>query len=196
MFQLTPVVKNLIIINVLFFAGSYLVLGEERYILGLFPPNSEQFAPYQLITHMFMHSDFTHILFNMFVLAVFGPMVEQTVGPQRMLILYFACGLGALLLHFGMQYVMTGWGGFVWGASGATMGISAAFATWYPQRQLMLLFPPIPVKAWILVSVLLAIDLFSGFGNPGSGIAHFAHVGGALVGVALTLVWKGAFSRR
>ena len=196
MFQLTPVVKNLLIINVLFFVGSFLVLGEERYILGLFPPNSEQFAPYQIVTHMFMHSGFQHILFNMLVLVFLGPAVERATGPQRMLVLYFACGFGAMVLHFVMQYVMTGWGGFVWGASGATMGIAVAFATLFPHQKLMLLFPPIPVKAWILVAVLVAIDLFSGFGSPGSGIAHFAHVGGAIVGLLLALVWKGALTRR
>ena len=197
MFQLTPVVKNLLIINVLFFVGSYLVLGEGgRGMLALYAPTSEQFAPYQIVTHMFMHGGFQHILFNMFALVIFGATVERTLGPQRMLILYFACGFGAMILHFVMQYLLTGWGGSVWGASGASVGISVAFATLYPHQKLMLLFPPIPVKAWILVGVFVAIDLFSGFGSRGSGIAHFAHVGGAIVGLILTLVWKGGLSRR
>ena len=196
MFQLTPVVKNLLIINALFFVGSFLVLGDNREILALYAPGSKDFAPYQIVTHMFMHGDISHIFFNMFALVIFGPTVERTVGPQRMLILYFACGFGAMILHFIMQYVLVGWGSSVWGASGATVGISVAFATLYPNQKLMLLFPPIPVKAWILVGAFVAIDLFSGFGSRGSGIAHFAHVGGAIVGLIMTLVWKGALTRR
>ena len=190
MFQLTPVVKNLVIINVLFFFGSLLIFGDGRgrEILALSPPG-QGFKPYQLVTHMFMHANFQHILFNMFGLVIFGTAVEQIFGPKRFLGFYLACGFGALALHL-ISPLWTGYASGAWGASGAVMGVSVAYAVIYPHRKLMLLFPPIPVKAWILVSFFVLLDLYSGFGTSDSGIAHFAHIGGAIVGFVLTYFWK------
>lgn len=189
--RLTDVVKHLLIINVIVFVAFHILFSDYRSYLYLFYPTHQYFQPYQLVSHMFMHGSETHILFNMMSLFFLGPMVEQALGSKRFLIFYLACGIGAMLLHLGLTYT-----GFlsanvpIVGASGAIMGVFIAFAFLFPNVKLMLIFPPIPIKAKYLMLALVGFDLFSGVSGMNTGIAHFAHLGGAITGVILILMWK------
>jgi membrane associated rhomboid family serine protease len=210
-----PIVKNLIIINVLVWLAQNL-LDKQYDITGklmLYPLQHPQFAPYQIATHMFAHAPLPaiyHIVFNMFALWMFGKILENVWGPKKFLLFYLACGVGAAALHLGIQY-------FRWeqaetlfaagrvqesiklvqsigpalGASGAIMGIFAAFAYLFPNTELYIMFIPVPIKAkWALIG-LAAIDLFGGVANfSGDNIAHFAHLGGALTGFILVFIWN------
>ena len=203
-----PIVKNLIIINVLVWVAQ-LIYDKEGGILtmwltekiALWPVNSEQFSPYQVVTHMFAHSSyagnelqsspvFIHILFNMFGLFMFGRILENVWGPKRFLFFYLACGIGAAVTHLIMQYIMGGDAPAV-GASGAVMGIFAAFAYLFPNTELIMIPIPIPVKAKWVALIYILIDLFGGIGRiAGDNIAHFAHLGGALTGFIIVLIWN------
>ena len=187
--RLTDVVKHLLIINVIMFVCFHVLFSQFRELTFLFPPGSEYFKPYQLVSHMFMHGSPSHILFNMMSLFFLGPMVEQNLGSKRFLIFYLICGFAAMLLHLGLAYT-----GFirpspVVGASGAIMGVFIAFGLLYPDVKLMLIFPPIPIKAKYLMGALVLFDLFSGVSGISTGIAHFAHLGGAIAGFILIFSW-------
>lgn len=199
MLPITDVVKNLIIINVLLFITVTLTpLGTMLPDMKLYFPMSTNFKPYQLVTHMFMHASMGHLFFNMLALYFLGPYVEKFAGPKKFLITYLLCGAGAFLAHIAIQYYQyssMGIGQFppALGASGAIMGIVIAFAVLFPNVKLMLLFPPIPVKAKYLGLAYVLIDLFSGIGGFQPGVANFAHLGGAVTGFFLTYFWiKGS----
>lgn len=194
-----PIVKNLIIINALVWLAQVVLdprMGLTNY-LALYPVDTPYFHPYQIATHMFAHAAyagrsivFYHILFNMFALWMFGRVLENVWGGKRFLIFYLACGIGAAAVHLGVQY-FTGGGSAAVGASGAIMGIFAAFAFLFPNTELFILFIPFPIKAKWAVLGLAAIDLFGGFARfSGDNIAHFAHLGGALTGFILVLIWN------
>jgi membrane associated rhomboid family serine protease len=146
---------------------------------------------------MFTHFDVSHILFNMLSLFFLGPTVEMGLGPKRFLALYLISGLVGLAAHFAVWYLPFLMGNTavapmfsVLGASGAVYGVVIAFATLYPDRELMLIFPPIPIKAWLMATILIGIGLYSGLTGAGGNIAHFAHLGGALAGFLLAWYWK------
>lgn len=227
-----PVVKNLIIINIIMLLATYILSMrgiDLTSILGLRYFQSPEFRPYQLVTHMFMHGGFTHLLFNMFALWMFGRVLEGVWGPKRFFIYYFVTGLGAALLHTfvnflefqsvaskmtpeAVEMVMTQ-GTEIFnqgknfsdpiagklnlllniptvGASGAVFGILLGFGMLFPNTQLMLLFPPIPIKAKYFVMGYGAIELYLGLTQSGSNIAHFAHLGGMLFGFFLIKYWN------
>ncbi len=190
--NLTDVVKNLIIINVIVFFGAT-SMGFARN-LYLFFPMSDAFQPYQLVTHMFMHSGVGHLFFNMLSLFFLGPYVERYLGSKKFLILYLVSGFGAVAAHLGVDYYQYMEGTLqlvpVVGASGAVYGVLLAFAYLFPDVKLMLMLPPIPVKAKYLALGLIAYDLYSGVMRSGTGIAHFAHLGGAVTGILLVIYWK------
>ena len=202
--QMPPVVKNLIIVNVLVFFAQQVFDGTGPLgprgewltrILALYPVGYG-FKPYQLITHMFAHANFGHILFNMFALWTFGKMLEIVWGPKRFLTFYLLCGIGAALAHLLVQQ-LTGPDSFALGASGAVMGLFAAFAYLFPNTELYLMFLPIAIRAKWVVLLLAAYDLFGGLGYFGaSNIAHFAHLGGALTGFIIVLVWQKSNRRK
>lgn len=252
-----PVVKNLIIINVLMLLVVYVMdkIGPDlTNTLGMHYPGSDKFRFYQIITHMFMHANFVHLLFNMFALWMFGRILENVWGPKRFLVYYFVTGLGAIALHTFVNYLevssmqhaiaafsntpapeildkfvdkhlqnpstqlldfITNWydepsnGAFATegekimeqilkinmdmptvGASGAVYGVLLAFGMLFPNTQLMLLFPPIPIKAKYFVMGYGAIELYLGLTNSGGSIAHFAHLGGMLFGFFLIRYWN------
>ncbi|HEU4470151.1 MAG TPA: rhomboid family intramembrane serine protease [Flavisolibacter sp.] len=204
-----PVVKNLIIINVLVWIAQLIFDREGPYLTGrltnllaLYPIDSEEFRPYQIATHMFTHSNYTpygqivfqHILFNMFGLWMFGKMLENVWGPKRFLLFYLVCGVGAAIAHLAVQYFTGGYSAAI-GASGAVMGIFAAFAYLFPNTELFIMFIPIPIKAKWAVLGMAAIDLFGGV-TGGGNIAHFAHLGGALTGFILVLIWNKTNRKR
>jgi membrane associated rhomboid family serine protease len=191
-----PIVKNLIIINVLVFIAQYL-LGEQFQLtekFALYPINTPDFSPYQIATHMFTHAGPTHILFNMFGLWMFGRILENVWGPRRFLLFYIICGVGAAVAHLAVEYFTGGYSAAV-GASGAVMGIFAAFAYLFPNTELYMMFIPIPIKAKWAVLGMAALDIF-GSVTGGTGIAHFAHLGGALTGFILVLIWNKTNKKR
>lgn len=205
-----PVVKNLLILNGLMFLGTYVGQNFEIdliRLLGLHSIQSEYFRPYQFVTHMFMHGGFLHIFSNMFALWMFGSKLEQVWGSGRFLFFYFFTGLGAAALHSGVtyweieQYRAAGAGLReltqlinipTVGASGAVFGVLLGFGMLFPNTRLMLLFPPIPMKAKVFVFLYGAFELYAGFSSihGGSNIAHFAHVGGMLFGFILIKYWQ------
>lgn len=208
--SIPPVVKNLLILNGLLFLGTYVAEGfniDLIRILGLHSVQSEYFRPYQFISHMFMHGGMLHIFSNMFALWMFGGKLEETWGAKRFLFYYFFTGLGAAVLHSAVTY----WeienfrasGVNIYeltrfiniptvGASGAVFGVLLGFGMLFPNTKLMLLFPPIPIKAKVFVFLYGAFELYTGFSTlqGGSNIAHFAHVGGMLFGYILIKYWQ------
>lgn len=194
---ITPIVKHLLIINVLFFIALHLLPEEFAEMMPCWSPATGRFQPYQIITYMFTHFELYHILFNMMSLFFLGPMVEMTLGAKRFFGLYMISGLAGLAAHFLVGYLpyLMGQSDMgplfsVLGASGAVFGVTIAFATLYPDRQLMLLFPPIPIKAWVMALILIGIGLYQGITGTGGNVAHFAHLGGALAGFILARHWK------
>jgi membrane associated rhomboid family serine protease len=198
-------------------------------------PNNSDFIFWQPVTHMFMHGDITHILFNMFGLWMFGTPLEQMWGKQKFVFFYLSAGFGAVLIqtivyHYDVMSVtqilidngltnsdvdafyktgrlntsiiqsvgedrlysgIQSFKAVMVGASGALYGILVAFAMLFPNVQLMLLFPPIPIKAKFFVPLLILFDLFFGFTSYSVGpIAHFAHIGGAVTGFLMMWYWK------
>jgi membrane associated rhomboid family serine protease len=190
--RLTEVIKNILIVNVLVFLATIIEpLVSYRPYLMMWNPfiGNGNFQFYQVFTHMFMHADFQHLFFNMLVLVMLGPAIESRLGGTKFLFFYIISGLGAMLLHVGVSQM--GLGGFpMLGASGAINGVLIAFMMFFPNQQLMLLFPPIPIKAKYLIGGLLAIDVLMGTLGSSSNVAHFAHIGGALAGFLLITIWR------
>ncbi len=246
--NITPMVKQLLIINIIFFIGSQ-VVGDKAYeLFSLYFFENDKFQAWQPLTHMFMHApiylpdsshNFTHILFNMFALFSFGSALENRWGGMKFLFFYISCGLGAALLNTAIDFYqfhqgisiltengfskaeilsilaegkyntqweellsasefnnfMTTYLGRTMGASGAVYGLLVAFAFMFPNAVLGLMFIPIPIKAKYFVSGILVVDLVLGlFGSSvfgvETGVAHFAHIGGALVGFLMMWYWK------
>lgn len=193
MIRLTDVVKQLLIINAILFLVSKLPIYERMPDLALYYPGSGLFRPYQIVTYMFMHGNLEHFFFNMLMLATFGPVLETFLGHKRFLFFYLFCGIGAVLIHMAFQYWEVQHGiapGAVVGASGALFGILVAFGLYFPEQQLMLLFPPIPVKAKYMVLFCIALELYFIKSGSQSNVAHFAHLGGALFGFLLVYYWR------
>jgi len=193
---LTNIIKHLIILNAIIFFGTNALMGANRIILAMYYPASDFFRPFQIVTHMFMHADMGHLLFNMLTLFFLGQWVERLWGGRKFLFYYIFCGLGAAATHLAFMYYEINYLGNlnamnipVLGASGAVYGVLVAFAILFPNQRLMLLFPPIPIKAKYLVIGLIGIDLFFGVSGMRSNIAHFAHLGGALFGFLLIKYW-------
>ena len=186
MVRITPIVKNLLIINVIIYFGlkyGLKVFNIEPYMY-LMPYSSEYFNFYQLFSHMFMHADERHLFFNMLTLFFLGPTTENGLGGQRFLFLYISAGLFGGVAHLLTSNAMAV------GASGAINGVAVAFATMYPNLKLMVFPLPFQIKAKYLIGGFVLMDFFYGITEFQSGIAHFAHLGGALVGFVLVYIWN------
>ena len=217
--QATPVVRNLMIINVIFYVVTHFISPELQSVFSGYYPAAPQFQPWQVVTHMFMHASLGHIFFNMFALFMFGSQLERVWGPKRFLNYYLICGLGAFALHelvvgFGFYSEYGTWFPMVEdlfpnldysaaqrqayrmfvpvvGASGAVFGLLLGFGMLFPNTRLQLLFPPIPIKARYFVMGYGAIELMFALQNsPGDNVAHFAHLGGMLFGYVLLKKWQ------
>lgn len=187
---LPPAVKNLLIINIIVFLGTYLI-GDPMYqLFALFPIGSPFFRWWQFVTHMFMHGNFAHIFFNMWSLFVFGPLLERLWGSKKFLIFYFVCGLGAALCHELVLMTQPLSNIPTVGASGAIYGLLLGFGMLYPNYILTLVFPPVSLKAKWFVIIFAGIELLTGILGTNDGVAHFAHLGGMLFGLILILIWK------
>jgi membrane associated rhomboid family serine protease len=182
-----PAVKHLIIINLLcFLVLNTPTIGEFLFVFGaLWPIDSGRFEVWQLVSYMFLHADLWHIFFNLFALWIFGQAIENYWGTKRFTTYYFLTGIGAALIHMWIS----GGGAPTIGASGAVFGILLAFGMMFPERYIMLLIPPIPIKAKYFVAIIGAIELFFGVTGTRTGIAHFAHLGGMVVGFLLIRYW-------
>jgi membrane associated rhomboid family serine protease len=182
-----PAVKHLIIVNALFFlAIATPPLTDFLFRYGaLWPIGHPLFQPWQLVSYMFLHGSIGHIFFNLFALWIFGQAIENYWGTNRFTVYYFLTGIGAALIHM----FISGGGAPTVGASGAVYGLLLAFGMMFPERYIVLLIPPIPIKAKYFVAIFGAIELLSGVFRPGSGIAHFAHLGGMVVGFILIKFW-------
>jgi membrane associated rhomboid family serine protease len=253
--NITPVVQNLLLINIIVFLVANFVFPVLNEWFALYFIQSAYFKPFQFLTYMFMHADFWHLFSNMFGLLIFGPLLEQFLGPKKIFILWMVCGIGAGVLYSGYsmyeykkledkvltfeadpdpeyfnRLVLENRGYFspeifdfvgdfsrnpkdpmyiqraektlqailrlrsnqpMVGASGALFGILVAFAMLFPNTQLFLLFPPMPVKAKYLVGVYALYTIYNVFvNNPTDNVAHFAHLSGLVVGAVLVYNWK------
>jgi membrane associated rhomboid family serine protease len=202
--------KNIIIINVLVWIMTSLNENMMYEKFALFYPTSPFFHWWQPVTHMFMHGGFWHLFFNMYTLYFFGRVLEERWGAKKFLIFYFVTGLGAALVHTGVEWIqMHHWMGQVAdgsmvaqanihalkmtptvGASGAIYGVLMGFAMLYPDAVLSLIFPPVSMKAKWFVLIFGGIELLTGITGVGGGIAHFAHLGGLIFGYFLIMYWK------
>jgi membrane associated rhomboid family serine protease len=194
MFNITPLVRTLIIINVVVFLGQKFSDYVTLYF-SLWPVGSSNFEPYQFLTYMFAHSPrgFGHIFFNMLAFASFAPILETYWGEKKFLFFYLACGIGAGMIYGTVNYFLfPGNDVPMLGASGAIYGILMAFGLVFPNMELMLLFPPIPIKAKYMVFVIGGITYF--MDDTGS-VAHLAHFGGAFVGFIIINYWKSQGDR-
>jgi membrane associated rhomboid family serine protease len=232
--NIPPITRNIIIINVIVFIATSLMGDQVIGYLAGFYPFSPFFHSWQIITHMFMHGSIMHILFNMLTLFSFGPILEQTLGDRKYLILYFLSGLGAFLLFnlwnfvefqqmsnelqslgFNINAYRSGASvEFIGnadsilrqkellgnlkdilrtpmvGASGAIFGVVTAFATLYPDAKIGIMFIPVPMKVKYVMPIVIVVSIYLGVSGNGGGIAHLAHVGGALVGWILARIWR------
>lgn len=236
--SITPVTKNIIIINVVMFVLSTYFFQNWQYTLSAYYPFSPNFHSWQVITHMFMHGGFMHLAFNMITLYSFGPILERVLGQNKFILLYFLCGLGSFLLfnlwNFYQVYDLsqtlidqgvdirqilmkssiyyTGdpnislpkeadvevvrrlfslYQSRMVGASGAIFGIVAGFSTLYPDAKMMFMFIPYPIKAKYLLPIIVVGSIFLGFRQfSWDNVAHFAHLGGALIGFLWLKQWK------
>lgn len=232
--NISDTIKFLIVINVIFFLGTF-VIGDVAYrLFALYYFESPNFQLWQPVTHMFMHGGLFHILFNMYALWAFGSPLEMRWGRQKFLFFYFSAGFGAAIIHTlvnyyyvheGMDMLMqagmnkaqifdflsTGKSNFMptieisqevlnrayssfntpaVGASGAVYGVLVAFGLMFPNVALMLIFLPIPIKAKYFIPAIIIGDLYFGLTGAESGVAHWAHIGGALFGFIMALYWK------
>jgi membrane associated rhomboid family serine protease len=195
--SMPPATRALLFINVAVFAAQLLTGDLLLRPFALWPPASPQFpgAPsfqvWQLLTYGFLHGGLTHLFFNMFALYMFGGEIERLLGTKRYLVYYLACVIGAAVAQYvvvsnmEMQPIPTV------GASGGVFGLLLAFGMAYPQRRIMLLFPPIPMPAWLFVTLYGLLELYLGVTGSGQGVAHFAHLGGMVAGYALLVYWRG-----
>jgi membrane associated rhomboid family serine protease len=189
---MTPVVRNILIACVaVFLLQQYMPL--ERNF-ALWPVDGFGYRPefqvWQLVSYGFLHGGFTHILFNMFAVYMFGPEIERLVGSKRFAIYYLVCVISAALAQLTVQHLSSGPTGPTVGASGGVFGLLLAFGLAFPRRRVMLIFPPIPMPAWLFVTLYGLLELYLGISGRNPSVAHFAHLGGMVGGFALILYWR------
>ena len=206
-FDNIPVVtRNLLYLNLIMFVATLINPTFMQDTFAMAYPLAQDFRWWQPLTHMFMHANFMHIFFNMYTLVMFGMVVERVLGTKDFILFYLVTGFGAVLLHTGVEYLQVQsllhqYPGVnpqqiynsvpgVLGASGAVYGVLVAFAMLYPNARMTLIFPPITLNAKWWVGIFIVIELITGITGTQMGIAHFAHLGGALFGFLLILYWR------
>ncbi|MBR5404373.1 MAG: rhomboid family intramembrane serine protease [Bacteroidales bacterium] len=204
--NIPPVTRNLLYVNVILFVATLINPVFMKSTFAMAFPLATDFRWWQPVTHMFMHDGFFHIFFNMYTLVMFGMVVERVLGTKKFLILYAITGFGAVALHTGVEFIQVqqlikAYPGtnplyiynsipHVLGASGAVYGVLVAFAMLYPQARMTLIFPPVTLDAKWMVIIFIGIELLTGITGTQMGVAHFAHLGGALFGWLTILYWK------
>lgn len=202
MSNIPTVTRNILFINVLMFVATLI---NQEFMVGtfaMFYPASPFFRIWQPVTHLFMHGGFWHIFFNMYTLVMFGSVLERAIGSKKFLVFYFLSGFGAVLLHTGVEFIeaqafTAGTSAYyrllgtpTLGASGAIYGLLIGYAMMYPDSVLTLIFPPVSMKAKWFVLIFAGIELVTGVLGTNDGVAHFAHLGGMLIGWLLMRMWK------
>ena len=188
-----PTTQALIIVNALVYllqlaTGNLLIV-----FFGLWPASSPDFQLWQLVTYAFLHdrNSVAHLFFNMLALFMFGSDIERVWGSRRYLTYYFVCVVSAALAQLLMAGISGGAPYPTIGASGGVFGLLLAFGMMFPRRMVVLLFPPIPMPAWLLVTLYGALELLLGITGTQAGVAHFAHLGGMAGGFLLIQYWRG-----
>ena len=202
--NLPPVTKGLLIANALVFVLQNVLGDPAFYPLMLWPLGASGpdafmlgtpgFQPWQLLTYGFLHGNLAHLLFNMLALLMFGAPLEYTWGARRFMTYFLVCVVGAGLCQLAVVTWALSQGGNAYptvGASGGVFGLLLAYGMLFPHQRVMLLIPPIPMKARTLVFVYGAIELLLGITGTQSGVAHFAHLGGMFFGWLLIRNWRG-----
>ena len=184
-----PATRALILVNVAVFLLQQVAGGLMSSLFALWPLDSGMFHPWQLITYAFLHGNLLHIFFNMFALFMFARALESYWGGRRLVIFYLVCVLSAALTQLAVQNA-TGQQDQVIGASGGVFGVLLAFAWYFPRQRLIVLPLPIPMPAWLLVTLYALLELFYGVTGREQGVAHFAHLGGMLGGALCILYWR------
>lgn len=194
--RLTPTVRVLLIANVAIFAAQLYLPQLPFEWFELWPLHSSPlaggmpFEPWQLVSYAFLHGSPAHLFFNMFALYMFGPDVEDLLGGKRFRIYYLACVVGAGISQ--QLVTATIYPSMVptLGASGGIFGLLLCYGMAYPHRRLMLIFPPIPMPAWLFVTLYGLAELYMGVFQSNQGVAHFAHLGGMAAGYLLIRYWR------
>jgi membrane associated rhomboid family serine protease len=203
--HLPPVCRALLIGNALVFllqaVAEAMFLPFMLWPIGDFPLGYVQgelitvgFLPWQLVSYGFLHGGFPHLFFNMFALVMFGAEIERLWGSRRFATYYFTCLVGAGVVQLAVATMAVQSGGAPYptvGASGGMFGLLLAFGMMFPNRRVLLLIPPIPMKASTLVIAYGALELIMGVTRTQSGVAHFAHLGGMAFGFLLIQYWRG-----
>jgi membrane associated rhomboid family serine protease len=187
---LPPITQALLLINVALFCLDEAFNRQLSMWFALWPVQSGMFYPWQLISYAFLHGSFSHIFFNMMGLWMFGSELERIWGGKRYMHFLAASALTGGLCQLLMSFIF-GWMSPTVGASGALYGLLLAFGMMFPNRTIMPLFPPIPMKAKVFVAVFGGLELLMGVTGSGSGVAHFAHLGGMLGGWLMLRFWRG-----
>jgi membrane associated rhomboid family serine protease len=202
--NLTGTVRALLIANLAVFAAQAFYGPELFAPLELWPLHGDllsgalSFEPWQLVSYGFLHFQLWHLFANMFALYMFGPDVERLLGSARFRVFYLVCLVGAAVTQLAVSATIQPSPYPTLGASGAIFGILLCYGMGFPRRTLMLIFPPIPMPAWLFVTLYGVLELFYGVSGREPGVAHFAHLGGMAAGYALILYWRarGARGRR
>jgi len=196
--SIPPITRALLIANVAVFLAQQFTQDTLFVWFALWPLGASSFAPgmpagflpWQLVTYSFLHGNEIHILVNMLGLFMFGSEVERVLGPRRYLIYYFVSVLTAALAQLVTSAASAGPPVPTVGASGGLFGLLLAYGMFFPRRIVMLIFPPIPMPAWLFVIVYAVIELYLGVTGTQAGVAHFAHLGGMLGGFILLQYWR------
>jgi membrane associated rhomboid family serine protease len=200
--NLTPTVRALLILNIGMYAAQ-VFLGPDQFApLELWPLHSDPangglpFEPWQLISYAFLHGGFWHLFANMFALYMFGPDIERLLGASRFRLYYLVCVLGSAGAQLWVTATVYPSPYPTLGASGGIFGLLLCYGMAYPHRQLLLVFPPIPMPAWVFVTLYGVLELFLGVFGTNQGVAHFAHLGGMAAGFVLIQYWRARSARR
>jgi len=198
--SLTPIVRALLYANLIVYGLQWLTGDSLLVTFALWPLGADRqfgappFEPWQLVTYAFLHDtrNIVHLLGNMLALFMFGPDAERTLGARRFCVYYFACVIGAGLTQLWVERALTPGPYETIGASGGIFGLLLFYGMVFPQRKLVLLFPPIPwpIPAWLFVTLYAIFELTMGVSGRMQGVAHFAHLGGAATGLLLILYWR------
>lgn len=196
--RLTPVVRALLYLNLIAYALERLTGDRLLTMFALWPLDAQRqygappFEPWQLLTYAFLHDpeSLVHLAGNMFALYMFGPDVERVLGARRFLVYYLACVIGAGVAQLWVMHALSQSPEETIGASGGIFGLLLFYGVTFPQRRILLLIPPIPMPAWLFVTLYAVLELYLGVSGRMQGVAHFAHLGGAATGLLLLIYWR------
>ncbi len=196
--SLTPAVRSLLYVNLSVYVLEWLTGDALLVNFALWPLDAQRqfgappFEPWQLLTYAFLHdtSSLWHLLGNMFALYMFGPDVEGVLGTRRFVFYYLACVVGAGLTQLWVVHAIAPGPYETIGASGGIFGLLLFYGMSFPRRRLLLLFPPVPMHAWLFVTLYGVLELYLGVFGRVQGVAHFAHLGGMASGLVLILYWR------